>query len=283
MTALKRGLPFLVLTASALLWHPALAANALDTSVRVLLVADQETTLASQLVGRVRAVNASLGSTFKKGDTLVSFDCDEQTARLRMAQADLSAARESHDAKLRLQGLQSAGEVEVSLAASAAEKAAAQVAEFRAQQQQCTVLAPFDGRVVKVQVKAYQGVNMGQPLLDIISNGPLKMRVNVPSKWLVWLKPQQGFKVDLGETGKRYPAKVNAINAQVDAVSQTIELEGVIDGQAPELLAGMSGSAVFESPVSTQIQTEKPAPASQPEPPAADSSDAASASADIEQ
>jgi membrane fusion protein, multidrug efflux system len=253
MIAFKRSLPFLLLAGLTLLWHPALALNEVDASVRVLLVADQETTLASQLVGRVRAVNASLGSTFNKGDTLVSFDCDEQAARLKMAQADLSSARESHDAKLRLQGLQSAGEVEVSLAASAAEKASAQVAEFRAQQQQCTILAPFDGRVVKVQVKAFQGVNMGQPLLDIISNGPLKMRVNVPSKWLVWLKPQQGFQVDLGETGKRYPAKVKAINAQVDAVSQTIELEGVIDGQAPELLAGMSGSALFEAP-----QPEKP-------------------------
>ena len=224
------------------------AQNEMDAGVRVLLVADQETTLASQLAGRVREVNASLGSAFKKGDVLVSFDCDEQTARLKMAQADLSSARESHDAKLRLQGLQSAGELEVSLAASAAEKAAAQVAQYRAQQQQCNVLAPFDGRVVKVQVKAFQGVNAGQPLLDIISKGPLKMRVNVPSKWLVWLKPNQIFQVDLGETGKRYPAKVKAINAQVDAVSQTIELEGVIEGQPTDLLAGMSGTALFEAP-----------------------------------
>ncbi|TWC13382.1 RND family efflux transporter MFP subunit [Pseudomonas sp. SJZ085] len=243
--------PLLMLTGPllglALAGQSAWAQNETDAGVRVLLVADQETTLASQLVGRVRAVNASLGSSFRKGDVLVSFDCDEQTARLKMAQADLSSAREAHDAKLRLQGLQSAGEVEVSLAASAAEKAAAQVAQYRAQQQQCTVLAPFDGRVVKVQVKAFQGVNLGQPLLDIISNGPLKMRVNVPSRWLAWLQPDQTFQVDLGETGKRYPAKVKAINAQVDAVSQTIELEGVIEGQPKDLLAGMSGTALFEA------------------------------------
>ncbi|MGF6400228.1 membrane fusion protein (multidrug efflux system) [Pseudomonas frederiksbergensis] len=243
---------FFMLTGSllvlALAGSSAWAQNEADAGVRVLLVADQETTLASQLVGRVRAVNASLGSAFRKGDVLVSFDCDEQAARLKMAQADLSAAKESHDAKLRLQGLQSAGEVEVSLAASAAEKAAAQVAQYRAQQQQCTVLAPFDGRVVKVQVKAFQGVNLGQPLLDVISNGPLKMRVNVPSRWLTWLKPKQTFQVDLGETGKRYPARINAINAQVDAVSQTIELEGVIEGQPADLLAGMSGTALFEAP-----------------------------------
>ncbi|WP_397453489.1 efflux RND transporter periplasmic adaptor subunit [Pseudomonas sp. NA-150] len=245
MTLFKLSLPYLLLTSLTLFWHPALAMSESDPAVRVLLVADQETTLASQLVGRVHAVNASLGSTFNKGDVLVSFDCDEQNARLKMAQADLSSARETHDAKLRLQGLQSAGEVEVSLAASSAEKASAQVAEYRAQQQQCNVLAPFDGRVIKLQVKAFQGVNQGQPLLDIISNGPLKMRVNVPSKWLVWLKPGQAFEVDLGETGKRYPAKVKAINAQVDAVSQSIELEGVVVGAAGDLLAGMSGTALF--------------------------------------
>ncbi|ROM61948.1 hypothetical protein BK653_30325 [Pseudomonas brassicacearum] len=252
MSLRYRCLSLLMLTGSllglAVAGQSASAQTEADAGVRVLLVADQETTLASQLVGRVRAVNASLGSAFRKGDVLVSFDCDEQAARLKMAQADLSSAKESHDAKLRLQGLQSAGEVEVSLAASAAEKASAQVAQYRAQQQQCTVLAPFDGRVVKVQVKAFQGVNLGQPLLDIISNGPLKMRVNVPSKWLAWLKPKQTFQVDLGETGKRYPARIKAINAQVDAVSQTIELEGVIEGQPTDLLAGMSGTALFEAP-----------------------------------
>ena len=53
------------------------------------------------------------------------------------------------------------------------------------------------------------------------------------------------FEVAIDETRKTYPAKVSAINARVDAVAQTVELEARIDGKPPELLAGMSGIARF--------------------------------------
>lgn len=214
-------------------------------SARVLVAAEQEATLYSQGIGRIRAVDASLGSSFKADATLVSFECDEQAARVKMAQAELSAARQTHRAKLRLQGLDSAGEVEVALAAAAAEKAAAEVSLYRAQQAYCTVKAPFAGRVVKLYVKAHEGVNQNAPLLDIISDGPLKLRSNVPSSWLAWLKPDVPFRVRIDETGREYDARVTAVNGRVDAVSQSVEIEGVIPDRAAELLPGMSGTAHF--------------------------------------
>ena len=46
------------------------------------------------------------------------------------------------------------------------------------------------------------------------------------------------FEVRINETGSTYPAKVTAINARVDAVAQTVELEARMAGNQPELLAG---------------------------------------------
>lgn len=86
---------------------------------------------------------------------------------------------------------------------------------------------------------------MGAPLLEMVSDGPLKLRLNVPSRWLHALKTGTAFEVLIDETRKTYTAKVSAINARVDAVAQTVELEARIDGKNPELLAGMSGVARF--------------------------------------
>ena len=224
------------------------AATADSAVVRVLLAPAQETTLSSQLAGRVQAVSVNLGDRFNKGAVLVRFDCDEQTARLKMSQADLAAARESHEAKLRLQGLQQAGEVEVSLAASQADKSAAQVELVQAQVAQCIVEAPFSGRVVKVAARAFQGAAQGQALLDIVSDGPLKLRLNAPGAWVGWLRRGTRFEVQIEETGRRYMARVTAINGRIDPVSQTIEIEGTVDTRAPELLPGMSGTARFTPP-----------------------------------
>jgi RND family efflux transporter MFP subunit len=222
------------------------AAQAPQEEIRVLLTPELETTLVSPMLGRVRAVNVTLGASFPRGRVLVDFDCQEQQARVGMGQAELVAARENHEAKLRLQGLQQAGDVEVNLAAAAVDKAQAQLELYRTQASQCVVAAPFAGRAVKVHVKPFQGVQAGAPLVEIVSSGPFKLRLNVPSRWLAWIKPGTPFEVTIDETGRTYAARVTAINARVDAASQSIEVEGSIENRSGELLAGMSGAARFK-------------------------------------
>lgn len=216
--------------------------------VRVLLAPEIETTLVSPMAGRIAVVNVGLGESFTAGKTLLRFVCDEQQARLEMANAELSSARETYEAKRRMKELQQAGRVEVAVAASNAEKAQAQVKLLRVQLDYCTLNAPFDGRVVKIAVKAHQGVNQAQPLLEVVSAGPLKLRLNVPAKWVMWLRTGATFEVAIDETAKTYQARVSAVNGRIDAVSQTVEIEATIADQAPELLPGMSGTAQFKPP-----------------------------------
>lgn len=216
-------------------------------AIRVLLSPELETTLISQMVGRISSLNASLGSAVTKGKPIVSFDCSEGAAKLQMAQAEYNSAKETLETKTRLRALEAAGDMEVSLAVAAADRGKAAIALSRAQLSQCTVLAPFDGHVVKLHVKPFQGVNIGSPLLEIVSDRALKLRLNVPSNFLRTLRIGTRFEVDIEETGKTYPAKVTAINARVDAVAQTVELEAQIDNRGSELLAGMSGVARFST------------------------------------
>jgi multidrug resistance efflux pump len=88
-------------------------------------------------------------------------------------------------------------------------------------------------------------VTPGEPMLDLVKSGPLRLRVNVPSKLLGKLKIGSMFEVTIDETGKTYQASVAAINSRVDSVSQTVEIEGLMAESFPELLAGMSGTAIM--------------------------------------
>ncbi|MGE0071437.1 MAG: efflux RND transporter periplasmic adaptor subunit [Thiomonas sp.] len=215
-------------------------------AIRVLLSPELETVLVAEMNGRIARLNARLGGRIAKGHTVVAFDCAEAAARLRMAEAEYASAKETLTAKEGLRKLDAAGDMEVSLATAAADKAKAAIGVARAQTGQCTVAAPFTGRVVRIHVKPHQGVNVGAPLVEMVSDGPLKIRLNVPSRWLRALREGTAFEVTINETGRSYPAHVTAINARVDAVAQTIELEARMDGAQPELLAGMSGIAHFK-------------------------------------
>lgn len=244
-------LPGLLVCCSAVLLAAAplraAAADAIDPdAIRVLLSPALDTTLVAPMQGVLATLDASLGSTVAVGDVLVSLDCAEPQARQQIAQAELDAARKVLTVKERLLELTAAGDMEVVLAQADVDRAGAGLALARAQSDKCRVRSPFAGRVVRVYVKPFQGVETGTPLLELISDGPLKLRLNVPSRLLSQLQLGTAFSVDIDETGRRYEARVTAINARVDAVAQTLELEAALLQAHPELLAGMSGIARFE-------------------------------------
>lgn len=223
---------------------PAPAAAASDT-VRVLVLPGGETTLASPVPGKIDALRVGLGLPFREGQVLVSLDCGEPQARLAMAKAELAGATDQYEAKLRMQGLEQASDLEVSLAAAAVAKSKAQIDLYQFQIGQCSIRAPWSGRTANLHVRSHMTVTAGQPLLDLIRSGVLLLKLNVPSRWIAELKVDQQFDVVIDETGKTYPAKVRRINSRVDPVSQTIELEATLLKNHDALLPGMSGVARF--------------------------------------
>lgn len=213
--------------------------------VRVLLVPDKETTIASTMAARIITFNGTLGQYFKAGDILVAFDCEEALARVEMSKAELAGAIDQHEAKVKMQGLEQASDVEVALAASAANKAKAQLSLNQAQVSQCRIYAPWSGRVAKAIAKNHMSVTPGQPLMELVNSGPLKLKLNAPSKLISQLKTGTKFNVLIDETGKQYVATVSAVNSRVDPVSQTVEIEAKMVKSYPELLSGMSGVTDF--------------------------------------
>jgi membrane fusion protein, multidrug efflux system len=215
--------------------------------IRVLLIPEKETTISSTIAARIVEFNGALGRSFKMGDTLVSFDCEEALARVEMSKAELSGAIDQHEAKVKMQGLDQASDVEVSLAASAVNKAKAQLSLNKTQVSQCRIYAPWSGRVAKANVKNNMTVTPGQALMELVNAGPLKLKLNAPSKLLGQLKIGTKFNVTIDETGQSYEASVSAINSRVDPVSQTVEIEARLTKHYIELLAGMSGVATLSA------------------------------------
>lgn len=230
---------------------PAPVAAMLPTSkkkpdvVRALIAAEGESVLAAQMEGRIVSINAHLGDRVRQGQAILRFDCDEQQARLNMARAEWDGAQKVYEAKTKLQSMQSASLLEVNQAAAEAEKFKAQIQLFQAQLRLCSINAPFSGRVTKLRIKPYESVVVGQPLVEVINDGRLKVQLNIPSLWLARVKVNNPFEVQIDETGKTYEARVRRINGKVDAVSQSIEIEGELSGRPDDLLPGMSGVAIF--------------------------------------
>lgn len=216
-----------------------------DRDVSVLVTSGDETTLSSQMAGKIKKISYGLGDNVAARAVVLEFDCEEQDAQLEAAAAEYRGARETHLTKLRLQALGAAGELEVTVAASAADKARSQINLRESQLAYCKVVAPFTGRVVKLRAKLAESVALGQPLVDIVNPGSLKAQLYVPAAWLTWLKPGTPFTVKTAQDGRTYRARVSKLNARVEGVSQSLELEARFEGTTQGLLPGMVGTAVF--------------------------------------
>ena len=216
--------------------------------IRAQLMPRRYTTIAAEIGAKVSAIPVGEGGAFRAGQVLVQFDCSLQRAQLEKADAELEGAEQTLKSNLRLEQLNSVGQLELDLSKSAANKAKAEVGANKAVLAKCQVAAPFAGRVAEQKVREQQFVQPGQALLDILDDSVLELEFLVPSVWLRWLKVGSAFDVQIDETRKTYPAKFTRIGARVDPVSQSVKVAAAIHGRFPELMAGMSGKVQITPP-----------------------------------
>lgn len=222
--------------------------------IRAQLSPRRFTTIAAELGAKVNRITVREGERFKAGQVLVVLDCSLQSAQLNKARATLGAAEKTYAANHRLAELNSVGKLELETSQSEVAKAKADVSLMSTTLSKCQIAAPFSGRVSEQKVREQQFAQPGQGILEILDDSALELEFIVPSRWMVWLKDGYRFQVKIDETGNTYPAKVTRLGAKVDPVSQSVKTIAVIDGQFPELIAGMSGRVVLTPP------TTAPAP-----------------------
>lgn len=213
--------------------------------IRAQLTAKHSSTLSAEIPAVIKQITVREGERFKKGELLVAFDCSIQQAQLQKAQATAEGAAKTFEANSRLSQLESISNLEVDVAKAKLGEAKADIALTQAGLQKCQVSAPFSGRVVSLPAHEHQYLKVGEPLMEIIDDTQLELKLIVPSLWLRWLKPGGSFQVHLDELNQDYPAQIDTIGASIDPVSQTVPIVAHITGKHSELLTGMSGKALF--------------------------------------
>lgn len=240
--------PAAPLLVAGLLLAPVAAPAQPAPEIRAQLSPLSSTVLSGEIAGKIEELPLREGERFEAGDRLAAFDCTLHRARLAKANAQQDEARKTFEVNKRLDKLGSVSTLELDAAQARLAAAQAETAMMKAMVERCVVTAPFPGRVAAMNVKRYQYVAEGEPLMEILDDRALEVELIVPSRWLTWLAAGTPFVLHVDETGRDHPAEVTRLSARIDPVSQSIKVFGhVLDGQ-DELLSGMSGRALFSPP-----------------------------------
>ncbi len=211
------------------------------TEIRAELFPARHTTLSSEMSARIVRIAPREGRPFKKGETLVVFDCTLEEAQLAKAETVLNAARANARVSQKLSKYNATSKLEEQMARAEAAKAKADLAIIRVKMGRCRIKAPFSGRVATRHAQPHQYVKAGDPLMEIHDLAAPEVVFLLPSQRLRQVRLGDRFQVRIDETGRRYPARIIAFGALIDAVSQSVKTHGEIQGRFPELLPGMSG------------------------------------------
>jgi membrane fusion protein, multidrug efflux system len=201
--------------------------------------------LSSEISARVEQMPYRAGESFHKGELLLQFNCDLFTAQVEKVSAEQRATAAKLENDRRLDKMRSIGHLEVTLSEIALRQSEAELKMAKLNQQRCQIHAPWDGRIIQWQVNEQESVELNQPLIAIVSTGKLEAELVISGDWLQWIKPNTPFTMHIDETNSSVEGKVLVLGSVVDSTSQTVTVRGSIE-QSPNLLPGMSGTAVFE-------------------------------------
>jgi RND family efflux transporter MFP subunit len=148
---------------------------------------------------------------------------DEAQAKFEIAEAALKSARES---------------VRNISATIAARQAALELA--RKKLADARVTAPLGGLVKERLVSEGTYLRENSPVVTLVQNSPLKLRVEVPETAIESVKAGRlvEFTVD-SLPGRRFEGRITRIAPSVNQQSRTLALEAIVDNRAGTLKAGL--------------------------------------------
>ena len=196
--------------------------------------------LRPEVSGRIARIGFRDGQRVKRGQLLVQLDDTLQRAQLQQSQAQASIARTTlqRNRELMAQNFVSASAVDQS--AAALEVAEAQVALSQAQLARMRIEAPFDGVAGIASVNLGDYVKDGADLVNIEDSSSMSVDFRLPERYLARLKPGQSVDVQLDALpGRSFPARIDAIDAQIDANGRSLLVRARLPNPQGELRAGM--------------------------------------------
>jgi len=215
-----------------------------DSEAVGTLRARQSVTLRPEVSGRIRELGFVDGQRVRKGQLLLQLDDTLQQAQLKQAEAAAGIARTNlqRSRELAVQNFVSQSAVDQN--AAALEVAMAQVALAQAQVGRMRVTAPFDGIAGIRSVNVGDYVKDGAEVVAIEDLSALVVDFRLPERYLPRLKAGQAVELQLDSMpGKPFSARVEALDAQLDANGRSILVRARVSNPDGVLRGGMFARA----------------------------------------
>lgn len=204
------------------------------------LIPEKGATLSTELAGSVAKINFESGSPVKAGMILVELDTSVENANLKSALAKLMLAKQRLDRADALKTTRAMAVAAIQSVESEYKSAEADVNSIKAMIAKKSVVAPFDGKAGIRQVNVGQYVNPGDPIVPVYDLDPLYVNFTLPQTYISEIAAGQEVNLTSDSIpGRIFPAKISAIDPQIDEKNRNFSVQGTVANADEVLRPGM--------------------------------------------
>jgi multidrug efflux system membrane fusion protein len=192
--------------------------------------------------GIVDTIPKHRGSPAKKGDIILTLKMEDRPARLRAAEAAKNKAEIEYNTAVKLIEDDLISRVELVTMETLYKTARASLDQARLDMEHAVFRAPFDGVVDTLNLEIGQYVALGGEVGAFINLNPIKIKAEIPEKYVNRLKKGSVAKVSLS-SGQEIDAVLSYVGSVANTATRTfpIELEapnsknGIVEGLTAEI------------------------------------------------
>ena len=189
-----------------------------------LVEAVQQTTVATQIAGRVLEVRADAGQRVAKGDVLMRIDGREAAEAARAAEAQFANAKLNYERQKQLKDQKFVSQAAVDRAKADYDAAAANRSAAGASQSHATIIAPIAGVIARRHAELGDLATPGKPLFTLYEPGALRVTANVPQYRLKEMRGVKTARVEFPELGKWVDATAVQLLPTVDPATHSAQV-----------------------------------------------------------
>lgn len=206
---------------------------------RAVLEPVRQTVLSAEIESVVMKIHKRMGEEFKVGEDLVTLKSSVFEANVQKGEALVAKAKSDLEAKEALFRDRTATLSELREAEAAFAIAKAELILAKDGLEACFIRAPYDGKVVQIFVKAYERVQDGQEMIEILDDSSLIAKLLLPQGLFGSTSVGNQIELVIKENGKAYNATIVRKGAVIDPVSSLFKVDAEIENSDRSLHTGM--------------------------------------------
>lgn len=196
--------------------------------------------LLAKISGTVNELMVQEGDRVKKGDIIAKIEDDDYRIALKRARAAFNQAKADFDRDKSIYSKGMIPTAEIEARKTGMQTASADLENAELQYSRCTITAPMDGIIKKLDAKIGLLLSVGDPIAEILEIDKLKAVIGIPESDVSAVRELDQVEITIQALdGEAFFAKTHFLSPSPGTVARLYELELEIDNSAGRILPGM--------------------------------------------